>query len=298
MEPTAFIRYTIQYAHWTVPAYRLEIRREAYQARTMNDDWAPGHYYRQAADPLASGRGQAGPCPADEPGILDTLQHGEIIDCRLIPWGSNYTFAATVKPSGGASLIAVYKPRLGEAPLWDFTDGTLCQREYAAYVLSLAFGWHFIPPTVLRDGPHGPGTLQLYVEPGATLHDRALRRTHVDTMRQVAVFDLLTNNADRKAGHCFTGRHDGRLWGIDHGLTFHVHPKLRTVIWEFSGEPVPDDLLAPLRAVQQEPKPVRTALAPHLVPNEIDMLFIRIDRLLANPLFPVLNSRRNIPYGW
>ena len=264
----------------------------------MSDDWTRGLYHRQTADPLAPGSGQAGPSAADEPRILDTLQNGEIIDCRLIPWGSNYTFAANVKPSGGPSLIAVYKPRLGEAPLWDFAEGTLYQREYAAYLLSVAFGWHFIPPTVLREGPHGIGTLQLYIEPGTTLHDRGLRRTHVNAMRQVALFDLLTNNADRKAGHCFTGRHDGRLWGIDHGLTFHIHPKLRTVIWEFSGEPVPEDLLATLRAARETPNPVRATLAPHLTATEIDMLFIRIGRILANPAFPVLNSRRNIPYGW
>ncbi len=264
----------------------------------MSDEWTRGLYHRQAANPLAHGNGQAGPSPVDEPGILDTLQNGEIIDCRLIPWGSNYTFAATVKPSHGPSLVAVYKPRMGEAPLWDFAEGTLYQREYAAYLLCRAIGWHFIPPTVLRDGPHGIGTLQLYIEPGATLHDRGLRRKHTDALRQVALFDLLTNNADRKAGHCFAGRHDGRLWGIDHGLTFHLHPKLRTVIWEFSGEPVPDDLLVTLRAVQQEPDAVRATLAPHLATNEIDMLFIRIGRVLANPVFPVLNSRRNIPYGW
>lgn len=263
----------------------------------MSDDWRSGFYYRQEADPLAHGSGQAGPSPGDAPRILDTLQNGEIIDCRLIPWGSNYTFAATVKPSAGPSLTAVYKPQMGEAPLWDFAEGTLYRREYAAYLLSVAFGWHFIPPTVLREGPHGIGTVQLYIEPGASLHDRRLRRTQVDAMRKVALFDLLANNADRKAGHCFAGRHDGRLWGIDHGLTFHIHPKLRTVIWEFSGEPVPDDLLATLRTAQQAPEPVRATLAPHLTTNEIDMLFIRIGRVLDNPVFPVLNSRRNIPYG-
>lgn len=264
----------------------------------MSDDWTRGLYYRQSADPLAPGAGQAGPAPADEPRILDTLQTAKISDCRLIPWGSNYTFATTVTPTDGPSLIAIYKPRMGEAPLWDFAEGTLYRREYAAYLLSAALGWRFIPPTVLREGPHGLGTLQLYIEPGATLHDRSLRRTHTDALRRVALFDLLTNNADRKAGHCFIGRHDGRLWGIDHGLTFHLHPKLRTVIWEFSGKPVPDNLLATLRALKQDPAPVRSVLAPHLAAKEIDMLFVRIDRILADPVFPVLNSRRNIPYGW
>ena len=264
----------------------------------MSDDWFRGLYQRQTADPLSSGSGQAGPSPADEPRILEILRTSAIIDCRLIPWGSNYTFAATVKPDSGPPLMAIYKPRSGEAPLWDFADGSLYRREYAAYLLSAALGWHFIPPTVLRNGPHGTGTLQLYVEPSATLHDRTLRRTHADALRQVAVFDLLTNNADRKAGHCFIGRHDGRLWGIDHGLTFHLHPKLRTVIWEFCGEPVPYDLLVTLRTAREQHDSIRTILTPHLAAKEIDMLFTRIDRILAHPVFPLLNSRRNIPYGW
>jgi len=266
----------------------------------MTDEWTHNKRsfrssVRRSAVP---GRDPGDPYAGDEQQILAALQTAEVTDCQLVPWGSNYTFAMTLKPADAPSLVGIYKPRRGEAPLWDFPSGTLYRREYTCYVLSTLLGWRFIPPTVIRGGPHGVGTVQLYVEPGESLDDRVGRRTYADQLRQVALFDVITNNADRKGGHCFIGLHDGRLWGIDHGLTFHVHPKLRTVIWDFCGEPVPEGLLGPLREMRRCRDQVRQSLAPHLATEEIDMLFVRIQQVLDHPVFPTLNARRNIPYGW
>ena len=145
-------------------------------------------------------------------------------------------------------MLGIYKPRCGEAPLWDFPDGTLYKRERAAFVLSEALGWQLVPPTVIRDGPNGIGTMQLYIHHSREDADYfSLREQHQREVKQMALFDLIANNTDpAEAGHCLRGE-DGHIWGIDHGLTFHAHPKLRTVIWDFSGEPMPQELLHDLR---------------------------------------------------
>jgi hypothetical protein len=234
------------------------------------------------------------------PARLDVLlKRGEIVECKLVPWGSNYTFAVVlVDPEGEhEDAIGIYKPRAGEAPLWDFPSGTLYQREYAAYLVSRRLGWDFIPQTVVRDGPHGVGTVQAYVEPEDESHYFRFREAHADDLRRIAVFDLVTNNADRKAGHCFRGKDDGHIWGIDHGLTFHVHPKLRTVIWEFCGEPIPAHLLDDLLRLYVDDE-LPTLLRPWLEPLEIEAFRARIARVAELGIFPQLSSRRNIPYGW
>ncbi|MDQ3549283.1 MAG: SCO1664 family protein, partial [Chloroflexota bacterium] len=183
--------------------------------------------------------------PCEDSDIERILRTADITDCKLVPWGSNYTFAVVLEDESGddQQRIGIYKPRAGEAPLWDFPSGTLYQREYASYIVSQFLGWEFIPCTVIRDGPHGIGTVQLYIEPDEQLHYRVLRDEHRAEMQQMAIFDLVTNNADRKASHLFRGASDRKVWGIDHGLTFHVHPKLRTVIWDFMGEPIDGELL-------------------------------------------------------
>ncbi|HET9014161.1 MAG TPA: SCO1664 family protein [Thermomicrobiaceae bacterium] len=236
--------------------------------------------------------------PAPDPATLAALATGRIADCKLVPWGSNYTFAVALDLPGADPLTAIYKPERGEVPLWDFDSGTLYRREYASFLLSCLLGWHFIPPTVIRDGPHGVGTVQLYVEPDESVHDRTVRREYRRDLERIALFDLLANNADRKASHCFVGRADRRVWGIDHGLTFHVQPKLRTVIWDFCGEPIDVDLLAALGALAADKPAVRAALRPFLARQEIDMLFARLANLLDGQIFPMLNPRRNVPYGW
>ncbi|MDP8991632.1 MAG: SCO1664 family protein [Actinomycetota bacterium] len=174
------------------------------------------------------------------------LARGQVELRGRLPWSSNATFLAAICHDG-TTMMAVYKPRRGERPLWDFPDG-LFLREVAAYRLSEALGWGIVPETVARaDGPLGPGSLQRFVPSDFSQHYFTLLEdpAHHDALRTIAAFDLVANNADRKSGHCLLGD-DGRIWAIDNGLCFHAVPNLRTVIWEFSGEPLPparlDDL--------------------------------------------------------
>jgi hypothetical protein len=229
------------------------------------------------------------------------LERGTIEGIELIPWGSNYTFAALLRAADGACCYGVYKPRRGELPLRDFPSGTLYKREVAAYVLACALEWDLVPATIVRaEGPHGIGSLQLYVEPDAGAagqYDR-LRETHRCDLQRMAIFDLLSNNADRKSGHCLLDVR-GHVWGIDHGLTFHHVPKLRTVIWDFCGEPFPAQVVQQLATLRADPtriKGLQKALRPLLGGQEIDALFQRWDRLLANPCFPQLDPYRNVPW--
>lgn len=230
--------------------------------------------------------------PQDDRAWHDLLADGEILHCKPLPWGSNYTFALAVKDERHEGL-AIYKPQRGEAPLWDFPDGTLYRREYAAYLLSELLDWHFVPATVVRDGPHGIGSVQRYVEPLADF--RALDGEHLADLRRIAVFDLVANNADRKSAHCFKGR-DGRVWGIDHGLTFHAVPKLRTVLWEFCRQPIPEPVLNDLRGLLGRAETVCAAFDAWLAAEEIEALLHRIERVLSFQRFPPLDPRRNIPY--
>ena len=229
------------------------------------------------------------------------LEHGTIEGIELIPWGSNYTFAALLRAADGATCYGVYKPRRGEVPLRDFPSGTLYKREVAAYVLARSLGWDMVPPTIVRqEGPHGIGSLQLYVEPDpgpGGQYDR-LRETHRCDLQRMAIFDLLTNNADRKGGHCLLDIR-GHMWGIDHGLTFHHVPKLRTVIWDFCGEPFPPEMvqqLATLRAERARLTALERVLRPLVSTQEMEALYLRWDRLLGNPCFPNLDPYRNVPW--
>src|ERR1700675_3037079 len=177
--------------------------------------------------------------------IPPALATGELEILGLMPNSSNYTFLARALGDGTRAkpdVLGIYKPRRGEMPLWDFTDGTLCRREVAAYLVADELGWPNIPPTVLREGPEGLGSVQLFVEFDPDDHYFTLEQAHPDEFRKVALFDLVVNNADRKAGHCLLGT-DGLIWVIDHGVCFNEEPKLRTVIWEFLGEPIPAGLL-------------------------------------------------------
>jgi hypothetical protein len=229
------------------------------------------------------------------------LERGTIEGIELIPWGSNYTFAALLRAEDGTSCYGVYKPRRGEVPLRDFPGGTLYKREVAAYQFASQLGWDMIPPTIVREeGPHGIGSLQLYVEPrvGASAQYERLRETHRCDLQRMAVFDLIVNNADRKGGHCLLDVR-GHVWGIDHGLTFHHVPKLRTVIWDYCGEPIADEILQPLREMRSDPERIdklEDALRPLISAQELDALYQRWDRLLANPCFPDLDPYRNVPW--
>lgn len=230
---------------------------------------------------------------------IPTLQKGEITIKGQFTWGSNYTFLAEVQ-QGEEVLPAVYKPRKGERPLWDFPAATLTHREVAAYLVSEALGWELVPPTVYRRrGPIGPGSLQLYVEHDPEIHFFTLSQEERQLLRPVAIFDILINNADRKGGHLLFGP-DGHLWLIDHGVCFHEEEKLRTVIWDFAGEPIPEDLLANVRTLQNKLAPaseLALALAEHLKPVEIGALRQRSQLLLDTCAFPNPPEDRR-PYPW
>ena len=220
--------------------------------------------------------------------ILALLAHGEMELHGLLPGSSNCTFLGTVRNDTLQSL-AVYKPQRGERPLWDFPQGSLCLREYAAYLVSATLGWGFVPPTVLREGPYGVGVVQLYVDVDPEANYFTLRHRYSHDFQRLAAFDALINNTDRKAGHCLLGT-DGRIWSIDHGVTFHAQPKLRTVIWDFRGQPIPTDILADLRAFQQRlaqhKDPLVVVLGQLLSPQEMRALRHRLKTLLAQGTFP------------
>ena len=238
-----------------------------------------------------------------DPVASQVLTHGEIISCQLTPAGSNYTFLAQVRLEDHICL-AIYKPRDGEAPLWDFPSGTLYKREYAAYLLSEVLGWNFIPFTIIRDGPHGIGSVQQYVEHDPRENYYTLTQdasNHGDRskeLRAIACFDLVANSTDRKANHLIVSS-DGKLWSIDHGLTFHADTKIRTVIWDFSGEPIPKYLLAALAklaAQLEHPQGQLQELLEQLRPEEVVALNERLQWILGERAYPGLPGRRRRRY--
>jgi uncharacterized repeat protein (TIGR03843 family) len=178
------------------------------------------------------------------------LAEGELEVLGRIPWASNVTLLARVRHRELEGL-AVYKPVRGERPLWDFPSGTLYRREVAAYLVSEQLGWRLVPPTLVREGPLGVGSLQLYVDADGEVTAFELLAAGNPALPRVAAFDVVTNNADRKAGHCLLGE-DGHVWGIDHGLCFHVEPKLRTVLWDLAGHRLAAAERADLEALAAE----------------------------------------------
>jgi len=211
--------------------------------------------------------------------VKTLLRDGEVEILGLLPGASNYTFAVTVAQDD-VKVVGVYKPRAGETPLWDFPDGTLYRREIGAYELSEAIGWSLVPPTVERDGPEGIGSMQLYIDHDPELHYFTLMPEHAATFRRVALFDHIMNNADRKGGHCLLDREGGRIWVVDHGVCFHSDPKLRTVIWDFAGEPIEEDLAADLARADL------SVLDRWLTAYEVDAARARLDGLLGTRIFP------------
>jgi hypothetical protein len=222
------------------------------------------------------------------PRTLSLLQNGRMDIEGLVPWSSNYTFLVTIR-DGSRKTPAIYKPSRGERPLWDFPDGTLAKREVASYLVSAALGWPNIPPSVLRDGPEGEGVVQLFIETVDDQHFFTLRGAHRDEMKRIAAFDAVVNNTDRKGGHVLLGK-DGCIWCIDHGVTFHEYPKLRTVIWDFTDQRVPDDILKDLCSLQSRLKRPDDGLMGSLVPlisrREVKALRERIDELIERGTYP------------
>ncbi|QZY30842.1 SCO1664 family protein [Nocardioides coralli] len=220
---------------------------------------------------------------------------------------SNATFVGEI---GGTRVV--YKPVAGERPLWDFPDGSLARREVAAYLVSEAIGWRVVPHTVIREGPHGPGMVQVWQEPDATQaavtlvpegaippgfrhvfdgldqHDQPIALVHEDSvpLRRMAVFDVVVNNADRKGGHVLE-MVDGHRYGVDHGVTFHVDPKLRTVLWGWAGEPLDEDEVTGLERLQAAlDGDLADRLAGLLSEREVDQLRRRCAELSGERCFP------------
>ncbi|OII69423.1 MULTISPECIES: SCO1664 family protein [unclassified Streptomyces] len=245
---------------------------------------------------------------------LDLLAEGELTVRGQVREASNAVLVCTVA-HGGERADCVYKPVAGEQPLWDFPDGTLAEREVAAYAVSEATGWDLVPPTVLRDGPYGPGMVQLWIEPdpspppllalveggtagpgwkavgpAETGDGRAALLVHADDarLRRLAVLDAVINNGDRKGGHLLPGS-GGRLYAIDHGVTFHVDDKLRTLLWGWAGEPLPDEALPVLAGLGEglEPgAPLESRLSALLTAAELDALRARVHRLAHTARHP------------
>ena len=230
--------------------------------------------------------------------IMALLEKGEMEEHCVIPWSSNYAFVVTVR-WGGEETLGIYKPRRGERPLWDFPVGALYRREVAAYLLSESVGWGLVPPTVLRDGPYGPGSVQLFIDSDPEQHYFNVYPRHADEYRRIALFDVVANNADRKAGHCLLDD-AGHMWSIDHGICFHAAPKLRTVIWEFAGEVIPAIELADLRGLAGRLRlgqPLAAEFSKLLNEDEVAAMRDRLESLISDGHFPNPEPhRRNHPW--
>ncbi|ORB29152.1 SCO1664 family protein [Mycolicibacterium parafortuitum] len=261
----------------------------------------------------------------------EILQRGELVVLGRIRSASNATFLCEATLDGGTEHC-VYKPVRGEAPLWDFPDGTLAGREVSSYLISAALEWNVVPYTIIRDGPAGPGMLQRWVdqpgdadpdaegETGPDLIDLVpagkvppgflpilqaydyagdeVTLVHADDerLRRIAVFDVLINNADRKGGHVLQGI-DGSVYGVDHGVTLHEEDKLRTVLWGWAGKPVDDETLADVEKLGEALKAdLGAELCNHITPREVAALRARVVALLRNPVMPTPDRRRPIPW--
>jgi len=217
------------------------------------------------------------------------LVHGEVEVLGRMPWSSNATFLARIDHDDG-QLLAIYKPQRGERPLWDFPDGTLCRREVAACAVSELLGWSLVPDTVLRDDlPHGVGSLQRFVDHDPEDHYFTLLEAHADVFRRFAAFDVVANNTDRKGGHLLRSV-DGDVFGIDHGVCFHTHWKLRTVIWEFGGERIPEALIGDLTCFRDRLLAGHDLIDGLLAPAEIAAMLARAERLLETRHYPLADD--------
>ena len=215
----------------------------------------------------------------------------------LLPYSSNYVFLTRLGNEENA--LAIYKPSKGERPLWDFPDNTLAAREVAAFRVSEAGGWRFVPPTVIReDAPLGPGSLQLFIDHDPERHYFTLVEEGLDRFEAFVTFDIVVNNADRKGGHVLEAG-DGRLWAVDHGLTFNVEPKLRTVIWELGGRPLSTGARSQLEDVAKQLAPgtaLRKELTELLSEEEAEATEKRTRDLLETGVFPEPTSRYHLPW--
>ncbi len=248
--------------------------------------------------------------PTDKATILHRLKDWPVDALSLHPGGSNYVFVARLKPPLDASqteqgapekpLLAVYKPAAGERPLRDFPYGSLHNRERAAYLVSEALGWPRLPPVVVRDGPHGPGSMQLYIDHDPAQNFFTMRDACLPLFAPVAAFDVLVHNADRKGGALLKGN-DGRIWAIDNALTFNPYARRRTVMFEFSGEPYPSGIdkgIQRLISEMEQGKPLREELSELLDDMEMVALLERAEKMLKSGVHPKLDPQVNVPWPY
>jgi uncharacterized repeat protein (TIGR03843 family) len=231
--------------------------------------------------------GRAGDLPDGEREAIELLEGGTLtVEGRLVD-ASNATLFCTIE-TNGATAQCVYKPVMGERPLWDFPHGTLAGREVAAYLVSRAAGWNIVPPTVMRDGPFGPGMCQLWIDLDPDVDLIALaKRTDHSALREMSVFDAVINNADRKIGHLLPVP-DGHLYGCDHGICFAEEYKLRTVLWQWRGKALPARSVEVLRRLADNLAEgwLAAELPNHLTRAEIVAMRTRIELLLASRVHP------------
>jgi uncharacterized repeat protein (TIGR03843 family) len=233
--------------------------------------------------------------------LEEALQEGEMELKGQFMLGSNSTFLVTVRHEG-REIPAVYKPSRGEQLLWDFPENTLAQREVAAYLVSEALGFHFVPCTVLReDVPvYGNGSLQQYIDYDPEYHYFNFSDEDKARLPPVVLFDVLVNNADRKGSHVLIENGTRKLWAIDHGLCFHEEEKLRTVLWDSAGRAIPPNLrecIESVPALLEAGGPLRLDLRPYLTAGEVASMLQRAEALLATGVFPSPpRHRRAVPY--
>jgi hypothetical protein len=227
----------------------------------------------------------------------EEMSQGELEVVGYLPAASNYTYLARLVSTGRETdPLVVYKPQSGEAPLWDFDEGTLCRREVAAYYVSEESGFDLVPPTLLRDGPYGLGSVQSFIDHDPTITAFDLIDAEGESLRRVALFDMVTNNADRKAGHVFRDG-GGKIWCVDHGICFHVQPKLRTVLWDFAGLTFSADerrlLENILEALRAE---LAFELSDLLSRKEVESVKVRTKSALEAGVFPAPGPGRSYPW--
>jgi uncharacterized repeat protein (TIGR03843 family) len=217
---------------------------------------------------------------------LRLLRDGELEVVGRLVDASNATLYCTVELDG-VRAPCVHKPIVGERPLWDFPEGTLSDREVAAYAVSEATGWAIVPPTVMREGPFGRGMCQLWIDVDESVDLVALARSDRDEIRRIAVLDAVINNADRKGGHLLPTA-DGHVYGVDHGVCFSIDEKLRTLLWQWRGRPLADDAIDTLHGLARDLQgTLETRLCELLTPAEVNATRRRVQRLLSTGRHPM-----------
>ncbi|MBT95117.1 MAG: hypothetical protein CL431_04015 [Acidimicrobiaceae bacterium] len=224
---------------------------------------------------------------------IEILQSSKIEIIGRMAWSSNSTYLVNILDEK-TDLQGIYKPTNGERPLWDFPSG-LYRREIASFQVAQLIGWDIIPPTVETDGPFGIGSLQLFIPCDFDVHYFHMLEDpkYHKALQRICLFDFIANSTDRKGGHCLLGS-SGRIWGIDNGLTFHIDFKLRTVIWDWAGEMIPEKFLKDIENFLNSQ--TGNELLTFLSPQEVDAIFSRATVLLESGRFPEDPSGTGYPW--